>query len=663
MLLRSINLRARLVGAFMLVCIFFIGFIIFNYTQINTLGSIQNTGFQRSQDALTAKETEADAVELYQAIADTELNLDFQASATKWSQVKKMTEDDLATLNKNLDTPEEKQRILEARDAYQTIVKAYEDQMLPALKKANASTADTLKMDGDMDVLIQNMHTPLIKISESLQTENEQGNKDFDTERTWINNLSIGIGILVVLLSIGLGILISNSVTSPITHLVRAAKNIAIGDLNQELDTRSQDEVGVLSEAFSQMVVYLQEIANAAEKIAIGDLTVQVAPKSSQDTLGNSFVKMVTSLQNMISGLVENARSLQGASNQLADAAGQAGQATSQIATTIQQVAKGITQQTESISRTASSAEQMGRAIDGVARGAQEQASSVSRASQITTQISSAIQQVTENAKASATGASEASNTAYTGTEMVQKTIHGMQSIKTKVGISSEKVQEMGRRSSQIGAIVETIDDIASQTNLLALNAAIEAARAGEHGKGFSVVADEVRKLAERSSTATKEISSLIKGIQNTVSEAVSAMQDGATEVESGVASASQSEAALSSILNAAEMVRMQVEEIAQAAQAISTSSNELVAAMDTVSAVVEENTAATEEMAASSSEVTEAVESIASVSEENSAAVEEVSASTEEMSAQVEEVNASAQSLAEMAQSLQEVINHFKIK
>jgi methyl-accepting chemotaxis protein len=62
-----------------------------------------------------------------------------------------------------------------------------------------------------------------------------------------------------------------------------------------------------------------------------------------------------------------------------------------------------------------------------------------------------------------------------------------------------------GSRSNQIGAIVDTNDDIASQTNMLALNAAIEAARAGEYGQGFAVVADEVRRLAERSSSATKK--------------------------------------------------------------------------------------------------------------------------------------------------------------
>jgi methyl-accepting chemotaxis protein len=303
----------------------------------------------------------------------------------------------------------------------------------------------------------------------------------------------------------------------------------------------------------------------------------------------------------------------------------------------------------------------MSRAIEGMAAGAQKQSDAVAKASNITTQITTAIQKVAANAQTSAREASQAEENARSGAKTVQDTIQGMQSIKAKVGLSAVKVQDMGNRSDQIGAIVETIDDIASQTNLLALNAAIEAARAGEHGKGFAVVADEVRKLAERSNLATKEIALLIKGIQQTVTEAVMAMDESAREVEQGVARASQSDGALTSILKAAGAVNHQVEEIARAAQYISVSSNELVSSMDTVSAVVVENTAATAQMSASASEVSHSVNMIASVSEETSAAVEEVGASTEEMSAQVQEVSASAQSMAEMAKALQRVVAEFK--
>ena len=483
------------------------------------------------------------------------------------------------------------------------------------------------------------------------------------------STIMIIIAIVAVLMAIGFGIVISSSIASPLGLLTKMAKALAVGDMLRETSDAEKDkvrlrkdEIGDIGKAFDNLIDYMQNMGLAATAIADNDLTTTVTPKSAKDELGNSFAKMIVGLRDAVGQVMESANAVSAASAQLASASEQSGDATRQIATTIQQVAQGITQQTTGVTKTSSSVEQMNRAIEGVAKGAQEQATAISKASQVTSRISTAIEQVASNAQSVTRDSAEAASYSRDGAKTVQETIAGMEAIRSKVGLSATKVEEMGVRSEEIGAIVETIEDIASQTNLLALNAAIEAARAGEQGKGFAVVADEVRKLAERSSLATKEIGTLIKGIQKTVNEAVGAMKASATEVEAGVVRANSAGTVLNNILVAAESVYKQAEDAGTAAAKVSAAATELVEAVDAVSAVIEENTAATEEMAANSSELTQSIENIASVSEENSASVEEVSASTEEVSAQVEEVSASATSLMEMAQRLSQVVARFKL-
>ena len=259
-------------------------------------------------------------------------------------------------------------------------------------------------------------------------------------------------GILLSVLGSVFAILLTRSVIGPLSVITSTMKDLSTGDLNRDLSEKIQvklgkmkDEVGEVAQGMTAARLYLTDMAEAAARIAAGDLTVNVTPKSEKDELGKSFSKMVDSLRLSVGKIADNADALGAAARQLASAAHQAGQATTQIATTIQQVAGGNMQLTQSVSQTAVSGEQMGRAIDGVARGARGQAASINKASAITAQISQSVERVAGNAQVVTHNSAEAARAAKDGVKTVNETIQGMESIKSKVGLSTAKGSGDGR--------------------------------------------------------------------------------------------------------------------------------------------------------------------------------------------------------------------------
>ncbi len=427
--------------------------------------------------------------------------------------------------------------------------------------------------------------------------------------------------------------------------LASAVDALADGDLTQRATVTARpiavdraDELGRMAGDFNQMTDALQETASAFDR-----------------TRG--------SLRDLLGRIQGSALELAAMSARVGSAATETGTAVQQVSQAVEEVARGAEDTSRSAQETNAAVGQLAQAIDGIARGAQDQASQVAGATRTADEMAGGVEQVAGNAQTVATASGQAKAAAEHGAQAVQEAVEGMAEIRDVVGRAAVSVEELGKLGEKIGAVVETIDDIAEQTNLLALNAAIEAARAGEHGKGFAVVADEVRKLAERSSRETKAIAELIEQVQAGTLEAVKAMERGSSKVEAGSEKAEQAGRALAEILDAAEQTVAQAKTIAAAAEEMAGGARSVTEVMVSMSAVVQENSAATEQMAAQAGQVTSAIQSIAAVSEQQSASTEQVSASTDQMTAQVDELSAQAKELAEAADQLKGLVSRFKLE
>lgn len=252
----------------------------------------------------------------------------------------------------------------------------------------------------------------------------------------------------------------------------------------------------------------------------------------------------------------------------------------------------------EVVHSTASASAEISSSAEEMAAGAQEQSSQTTEIAGAIEQMTKTILETSKNAGVASDKSKYSGEAAKSGGKSISETVSGMNKIANVVEKASETIKQLGASSEKIGSIIEVIDDIADQTNLLALNAAIEAARAGEHGRGFAVVADEVRKLAERTTKATKEIGSMIKGIQHDTNEAVSAMENGTMEVKNGLALANESGESLKKIIESTDEVLDVINQVAAASEELSSAADQISHSIEGINSVTQQSAAGVQEIA-----------------------------------------------------------------
>lgn len=236
--------------------------------------------------------------------------------------------------------------------------------------------------------------------------------------------------------------------------------------------------------------------------------------------------------------------------------------------------------------------EEVHAGITNVHHSAKIQSEASSSAAAAVEEVTVSIGGIANHAQSTRTTAEQAGIAASDGARITAAASSAIESLAGTVRIAAEQVESLSQSSQEISRITGVIREIAEQTNLLALNAAIEAARAGEQGRGFAVVADEVRNLAERTSTATQEIGSMIQNILAETHTVVTGMRKGADHVAEGVTLANEAVGALSHIDEEMTRTTQMVGDISHASSEQQQAMTHLAHNLEQIASMTEQNVA-----------------------------------------------------------------------
>lgn len=238
--------------------------------------------------------------------------------------------------------------------------------------------------------------------------------------------------------------------------------------------------------------------------------------------------------------------------------------------------------------------------VQALSQEALRQAEEIALALGLVKDMANAVQLVATNAEQAERAMQQANETVAEGDRVMNRTVEGIQVVRSTIADTAKKVKHLGESSQKISKVVELISAFAAQTNMLALNASIEASRAGEEGRGFAVVASEVRALARQSAEATEDIRKLVASIQTETSEVVMAMESGIEQVVVGTKLVDETRHSLNKISAVSVQISELVAAIAQSTVAQSQTSDTVTQTMRDVAAIADKTSTEVNQVAVS---------------------------------------------------------------
>ena len=367
------------------------------------------------------------------------------------------------------------------------------------------------------------------------------------------------VGILLVLACVVI-LVLNRTIISPILSLAAFSRSVAAGNLETPISSAYQSEFSVLRNAMVSMLESLKEKMREADN------------RTAEARVSAENAEQAQHAAEEATRKAESARTegMRDAAQRLSQVVAALTAALGSLAARVDETSEGVETQTHRIAETASAVEE----------------------------LSASVLEIAKNAETTANLSEDSRHAAEQGSQQFATVLQDVSAIHKDFQTACDSVDDLSNKADAIGAIAQTIEDIADQTNLLALNAAIEAARAGEAGRGFAVVADEVRKLAEKTMTATREVGQSIDSIQQAVRGTLGSMGSTKEVLEKSMQEVNKAESLLGSIVSLAMESSDQVRAIATASEQQSAATGEINASVSAVSSIAEGTATAMQEAA-----------------------------------------------------------------